>query len=63
MRLETMLGIVCKTYDGIKVLENYDEGRINSIAGMHGLGCSNGRKIDGRFTAICLEDLTRKPRL
>jgi hypothetical protein len=27
---------------------------------MHGLGYSNGRKIDGRFTAICLEDLTRK---
>ncbi|CAK7348709.1 unnamed protein product [Dovyalis caffra] len=62
--LETMLGIVCKTFDGIKALEKYDrEGKINSIAGLHGLGSSIGRKIDGRFTAICVEDLRHKPHL
>lgn len=56
--LETMLGIVCKTFDGIKALEKYDgNGKIKDIAGLHGLGSSIGRKIDGRFTAFCLEDL------
>lgn len=56
--LETMLGIVCKTFDGIKALEKYDgDGKIKDIAGLHGLGSSIGRKIDGRFTAFCLEDL------
>jgi hypothetical protein len=57
-----MLGIVCKTFDGIKALEKYDgDGRIKDIAGLHGLGSSIGRKIDGRFTAFCLEDLRHKP--
>ncbi|KAJ8534692.1 hypothetical protein K7X08_016420 [Anisodus acutangulus] len=56
--LETMLAIVCKTYDGIKALEAYDkEGYINKTSGLHGLGASIGRPLDGRFLVICLEKL------
>ncbi|XP_015888725.3 protein DEFECTIVE IN MERISTEM SILENCING 3 isoform X1 [Ziziphus jujuba] len=56
--LETMLAIVCRTYEGVKALEKYDgEGTINSSSGLHGLGSSIGKKIKGRFVVICLEDL------
>ncbi|KAJ4955468.1 hypothetical protein NE237_012251 [Protea cynaroides] len=56
--LEAMLAIVCKTYEGVKALELYDrEGRINNSTGLHGLGSSIGRPMDGRFLVICLEDL------
>lgn len=56
--LETMLAIVCKTYDGIKALETYDkEGYINKTSGFHGLGSSIGRSLDGRFLVICVENL------
>ncbi|KDP28478.1 hypothetical protein JCGZ_14249 [Jatropha curcas] len=56
--LETMLAIVCKTFEGVKALETYDaEGKINSNIGLHGLGSSIGRKINGRFLVICLEHL------
>ncbi|XP_043717370.1 protein DEFECTIVE IN MERISTEM SILENCING 3-like isoform X2 [Telopea speciosissima] len=56
--LETMLAIVCKTYEGVKAMELYDrEGRINNSTGLHGLGSSMGRPMDGRFLVICLEDL------
>lgn len=56
--LETMLGIVCRTYEGVKVLEKYDgDGMIISSAGIHGLGSSIGNSIKGRFQVICLEDL------
>ncbi|KAL5703998.1 hypothetical protein ACHQM5_022480 [Ranunculus cassubicifolius] len=56
--LETMTAIVCKTYDGVKALEAYDEGgSIKKDIGLHGLGPSIGRQMDGRFLAICLEDL------
>ncbi|MCE3215450.1 hypothetical protein HAX54_002400 [Datura stramonium] len=55
---ETMLAIVCKTYDGIKALETYDkEGHINKTSGLHGLGASIGRPLDGHFLVICLEKL------
>ncbi|KAL5989381.1 hypothetical protein ACLOJK_010271 [Asimina triloba] len=48
--LETMLAIVCKTHDGIKALEMRDrEGAIDKSAGVHGLGTSLGRSVDGRF--------------
>ncbi|XP_060212087.1 protein DEFECTIVE IN MERISTEM SILENCING 3 isoform X2 [Lycium barbarum] len=56
--LETMLAIVCKTYDGVKALETYDkESHINKTSGLHGLGASIGRPLDGRFLVICLEKL------
>lgn len=53
-----MLSVVCKTFDGVKAMESYDkEGSINKISGLHGLGASIGRTIDGRFLVICLENL------
>ncbi|KAL6127231.1 hypothetical protein ACLB2K_075272 [Fragaria x ananassa] len=56
--LDTMLAIVCKTYDGVKALELYDnEGCINLNSGLHGLGTSIGRKLEGRFLVICLENI------
>ncbi|XP_010267598.1 PREDICTED: protein DEFECTIVE IN MERISTEM SILENCING 3 isoform X2 [Nelumbo nucifera] len=56
--LETMMAIVCMTYEGVKTLEMCDkEGRINKSAGLHGLGPSIGRPMDGRFLVICLEGL------
>lgn len=56
--LETMLAIVCSTYEGVNALEKYDpEGTINSNGGLHGIGSSIGRRINGRFVVICLEDL------
>ncbi|XP_062148579.1 protein DEFECTIVE IN MERISTEM SILENCING 3-like isoform X2 [Alnus glutinosa] len=56
--VESMLAIVCKTYEGVKALETYDnEGCINTSSGLHGLGTSIGRALDGRFLVICLENL------
>ncbi|XP_062162657.1 protein DEFECTIVE IN MERISTEM SILENCING 3-like isoform X3 [Alnus glutinosa] len=56
--VETMLAIVCKTYEGVKALETYDnEGCINKSSGLHRLGASIGRALDGRFLVICLENL------
>ncbi|XP_065878553.1 protein DEFECTIVE IN MERISTEM SILENCING 3-like isoform X2 [Euphorbia lathyris] len=56
--VETMLGIVCKTYEGVKALETYDkEGHINSDSGIRGFGTSIGRSLDRRFLVICLENL------
>lgn len=56
--VETMLAIVCRTYEGVKALELYDkEGCINKSCGLHGLGASIGRPLDGQFLVICLESL------
>ncbi|KAL2542264.1 Protein DEFECTIVE IN MERISTEM SILENCING 3 [Abeliophyllum distichum] len=56
--LETMLAIVCNTYEGVKALEAYDkEGLIDKSSGLHALGASIGRPLDGRFLVICLEHL------
>lgn len=56
--LENMLAIVCKTYEGVKCLETYDtEGSVNKSAGIHGLGASIGRHLDGRHIVICLDYL------
>lgn len=56
--LETMLAIVCNTYEGIKALEKYDsDGFINCNSGLHGISSSIGKRINGRFVVICLEDL------
>ncbi|CAJ1975997.1 unnamed protein product [Sphenostylis stenocarpa] len=56
--LETMLAMVCSSFEGINALEKYDtEGLINCNAGLHGIGSSIGKRINGRFVAISLEDL------
>lgn len=56
--IETMLAVVCKTYNGVKALETYEkDGSINKSSGLHGLGTSIGRHLDGRFLVICLENL------
>lgn len=56
--VDTMLAIVCKTFECVKALETYDkEGHIIKSSGLHGLGASIGRAIDGRFLVICLENL------
>ncbi|XP_027931212.1 protein DEFECTIVE IN MERISTEM SILENCING 3-like [Vigna unguiculata] len=56
--LETMLAIVCSSYEGINALEKYDnEGLINCNAGLHGIGSSIGKRINGRFSVISLADL------
>lgn len=53
-----MLAVVCKNHDCVKALEAYDrEGFISKTSGLHGLGASIGRPLDGRFLAICLENL------
>lgn len=53
-----MLAVVCKTYNDVNMLEKYDaEGMINGNGGLHGLGSSIERKINGQFLVICLEDL------
>ena len=53
-----MLAIVCRTYEGVKALEMYDkDGLINKSSGLHGLGASIGRALDGRYLVICLESL------
>jgi len=56
--MDNMLALVCKTYDGVKGLEKYDkDGIIDKSSGVHGLGCSVGKFLDGRFTVFCLENL------
>ncbi|CAA6671515.1 unnamed protein product [Spirodela intermedia] len=48
--LETMLAIVCRSCESVKDLEEYDRNDIiDQNAGLHGLGPSIGRIIDGRF--------------
>lgn len=54
----SMLALVCKSYDSVTALESYDnQGNIDSNAGLHGLGSSIGRSIEGHFDVICLENL------
>ncbi|KAI7997359.1 Protein DEFECTIVE IN MERISTEM SILENCING 3 [Camellia lanceoleosa] len=56
--IETMLAVVYKTFDGVKALETYEnDGSISKSFGLHGLGTSIGRHLDGRFQVICLENL------
>lgn len=56
--MDNMLALVCKTYDGVKGLEKYDkDGIIDKTSGVHGLGRSVGKFLDGRFTVFCLENL------
>ncbi|ESQ45615.1 hypothetical protein EUTSA_v10010429mg [Eutrema salsugineum] len=54
----SMLALVCKDYESVKGLESYDnQGNVDKNAGLHGLGASIGRNIEGHFDAICLETL------
>ncbi|KAL5075518.1 hypothetical protein RYX36_014502 [Vicia faba] len=56
--VETMLAIVCTTYEGVKAIEMYDkEGCIDKSRGLYELGATIGRSLDGRFLVICLESL------
>ncbi|XP_020527827.1 protein DEFECTIVE IN MERISTEM SILENCING 3 isoform X2 [Amborella trichopoda] len=56
--IETMLAIVCKTYDGVNALKKYNnDGMIDQAIGIHGHGISKARPTNGRFYVICLEDL------
>ncbi|KAF7148965.1 hypothetical protein RHSIM_Rhsim03G0209000 [Rhododendron simsii] len=56
--IETMLAVVCKTNEGVKALETYEkDGSITKNSGIHELGISIGRQLDGRFLVICLENL------
>ncbi|KAL0340967.1 UNVERIFIED_CONTAM: protein DEFECTIVE IN MERISTEM SILENCING 3 [Sesamum radiatum] len=56
--LETMLAVVCKTYEGVKALEAYNkEGSIDKSSGLHAFAASIGRPLTGRFLVICLEDI------
>ncbi|CAA0824688.1 Protein DEFECTIVE IN MERISTEM SILENCING 3 [Striga hermonthica] len=56
--LETMLAVVCKTYEGVKALEGYTkDGSINKGSGVHALAALAGRPLDERFLVICLENL------
>lgn len=53
-----MLAVVCKTNEGVKALETYEnDGSIIKNSGIHELGISIGRQLDGRFQVICLENL------
>ncbi|KAK6121818.1 hypothetical protein DH2020_044431 [Rehmannia glutinosa] len=56
--LETMLAVVCKTYDGVKALEAYNkEGLIDKSLGLHAFAANIGRPLAGRFLVICLADI------
>ncbi|KAK4758875.1 hypothetical protein SAY87_020176 [Trapa incisa] len=60
--IENMLAVVCKTYEGAMSLETYDnEACIDKRTGLHCLGASIGRSINGRFLVICLENLRLYP--
>uniref|UniRef100_A0ACD5VNT4 Uncharacterized protein n=1 Tax=Avena sativa TaxID=4498 RepID=A0ACD5VNT4_AVESA len=56
--IDNMLGLVCKTYNCIKALEIYDNrGIVDKKEGIHRLGESIGKSLDGRFTVFCLENI------
>ncbi|KAI3877086.1 hypothetical protein MKX03_027612 [Papaver bracteatum] len=56
--LEKIMAIVCMTYEGVKCIESYEkEGKISKGSGIHGLGASIAKPVDGRFEVICLEGL------
>ncbi|XP_047941494.1 protein DEFECTIVE IN MERISTEM SILENCING 3-like isoform X3 [Salvia hispanica] len=56
--LQTMLAVVCKSYEGVKNLETYTkDGLMNKGSGIHEFAASKGRHLDDRFHVICLENL------
>ncbi|CAI9087088.1 OLC1v1021074C1 [Oldenlandia corymbosa var. corymbosa] len=55
---ETMQAVVCRTHTCVKSLEMYDkDGRVNETSGLYGFGASIGKTLEGRFLAICLENM------
>ncbi|KAK1399436.1 protein DEFECTIVE IN MERISTEM SILENCING 3-like [Heracleum sosnowskyi] len=55
---EAMMAIVYKTFDGVKDLDSYDkEGITDRNSGLHGIGSSFGRLVEGQFRVICLNGL------
>ncbi|XP_047967063.1 protein DEFECTIVE IN MERISTEM SILENCING 3-like isoform X1 [Salvia hispanica] len=55
---DTMLAVVCKTYEGVKALEVYNrEGEIDKTRGLHGFAASIDKPLADRFIVICLEDI------
>ncbi|KAM7268694.1 hypothetical protein ACFE04_010860 [Oxalis oulophora] len=57
--VENMLAIVCKTYEGAKSLETYfdKEDDVSKNLGLHSVGSSIGKKLEGRFQVICLDSI------
>ncbi|KAI3917398.1 hypothetical protein MKW98_027317, partial [Papaver atlanticum] len=56
--LRKMMAIVCMTYEGVKSIETYEmDGKISKASGLHGIGASIGKPVDGRFEVMCLEGL------
>ncbi|XP_017608206.1 protein DEFECTIVE IN MERISTEM SILENCING 3 isoform X2 [Gossypium arboreum] len=56
--VQTMLAVVCNTFEGVKALEAFNQdGCIDKTSGLHGLAASIGRSLGGRFIVICLENL------
>ncbi|KAL6541501.1 hypothetical protein OROGR_010987 [Orobanche gracilis] len=56
--LETMLAVVCKTYEGVKALEGYTkDGSVNKGWGIHALAALAGRPLNDRYLVICLDNL------
>ncbi|PKA45830.1 hypothetical protein AXF42_Ash018381 [Apostasia shenzhenica] len=56
--LETMLAIVCKTFEGVQALERHEkDGTIDRNAGLHGIAPTIGRTLNGRFTVYCLQNM------
>ncbi|KAE8694709.1 Protein DEFECTIVE IN MERISTEM SILENCING 3 [Hibiscus syriacus] len=52
--VQTMLALVCKTYECIKDLETYNyDSCIDKTSGLHGLGASIGRYYSTRFHFLC----------
>ncbi|KAK8961586.1 hypothetical protein KSP40_PGU019223 [Platanthera guangdongensis] len=56
--LETMLAIVCKTFEGVQALERYEkDGTIDKNTGLHGIAPTIGRTMKGRFHVFCLQNM------
>lgn len=56
--LETMLAIVCKTFEGVQALERYEkDGTIDKNTGLHGIASTIGSTMNGRFHVFCLQNM------
>lgn len=56
--LETMLGVVCKSFEGVKTLETFTrDGLTNNSSDIHEVAASIERRLDGRSHVICLEQM------
>ncbi|KAF1001494.1 hypothetical protein AG4045_029073 [Apium graveolens] len=56
---EQMLGVVCKSYKAAHNLETCDvHGNVNCSTGLQALASALGTSLDGRYSVICLEDVS-----